>query len=544
MLSWLRPRNSAPAVAAARGERARGGNAEALLGAAHSHLAQGAYQPAMDAYQAVLRSNPRHAIALNYLGATLGALGRYAEAEIHFRKAIDIDPNYPEAHCNLGAALRARAQLEAAEAALRRALQLRPDYPDALIHLGLALLALGRTADARPILERASRLAPRDCTALLGLGELARIDGRFRDAEAAFKRVLEIDRNCSDALASLVSLRKQTTAESDWLQRAEQMLAGPLTPLAEANLRFAIGKYYDDVGEYARAFASFKRGNDILRAGITPYDRDAHRRFVDDLVRAYSRDLPTIHAEPTTRQSASVLPVLVIGMPRSGTSLVEQIIASHPSARGAGELPFWTAVVRQHEPAVRKGPLEEPLRQELAAAYLRALVRAGGNASCIVDKAPVNSDYLGLIHTVLPEARFIYVRRNPIDTCLSCYFQQFSAAMKFTMDLTDLAHYYRQHDRLMAHWRTTLPPETLLEVPYAELVADPALWTQRMLEFAGLEWDERCLHFYETRRTVATASAWQVRQKIYTTSLDRWRNYQEFIGPLLALRDAPARPDE
>jgi tetratricopeptide (TPR) repeat protein len=510
-----------------------------LLRTGHHHLAQGSYRPAVTAYQAVLRINPRHAIALNFLGAALGALGQYSEAESYFRQAIEIDPNYPEAHCNLGAALRAQAQLEQAQVALRRALQLRPKYPDALTHLGLILLLLGRTAEAKPILEQLSRLVPRDTTVLLGLGQQARTEGRFEEAEATFKRVLEIDRNCSDALAGLVSVRKQTAADDSWLRRAEQLLSGPLTPLAEVALRFAVGKYYDDVGEFARAFANYRRGNEILKASVTPYNRKAHAHFVDDLTRVYRRGRPKMRDLPN-QPATSLTPVLVVGMPRSGTSLVEQIIASHPAARAAGELTFWTAVVHEHEAAVRRAPPEEPLRAELAGAYLQTLMRAGEDVRCIVDKAPVNADYLGIIHSVLPQARFIYLRRNPIDTCLSCYFQQFSAALKFTMDLTDLADYYRQHQRLMTHWRAVLPPQTLLDVPYAELVADPPTWTRRILEFIGLEWHERCLQFYNTRRTVATASAWQVRQKIYTSSVERWRHYQEFIGPLLALRDSVA----
>lgn len=541
MLSgWLRSRKQARSAGNFRPVSDESGaiNTEGLLRTGHHHLAQGAYRPAVTAYQAVLRINPRHAIALNFLGAALGGLGQFRDAENYFRRAIEIDPNYPEAHCNLGAALRASAQLEPALAALRRALQLRPKYGDALTHLGLTLLALGRTAEARPILEQVSRLAPRDTTVLLGLGHQARTEGRFEEAEASFKRVLQIDRNCTDALAGLVSLRRQTAADSEWLRRAEQMLSGALTPLAEVNLRFAIGKYYDDVGEFARAFASFRRGNEILKASATPYDRKAHARFVDDLRRTYTRRRLALRAPPYP--SASLTPVLVVGMPRSGTSLVEQIIASHPAAHGAGELPFWTAVLHEHETALRQAPPDEPLRSELATAYVQTLERTGGEARCVVDKAPVNADYLGIIHSVLPQARFIYLRRNPIDTCLSCYFQPFSVALKFTMDLTDLAQYYRQHQRLMTHWRAVLPPEALLDVPYAELVADPPTWTRRILEFIGLEWDERCLHFYDTRRAVATASVWQVRQKIYTSSVERWRHYREFIGPLLDLRDSLA----
>jgi len=193
--------------------------------------------------------------------------------------------------------------------------------------------------------------------------------------------------------------------------------------------------------------------------------------------------------------------------------------------------------VRKNNTPIRRGPLGEGLRKELAERYLRVLARHSVDALRVVDKAPINSDFLGVIHSVFPNARIIYMKRDPIDTCLSCYFQPFSAALNFTMDLADLAHHYREHQRLMAHWRAVLPPGTILEVPYAELVADQEGWTRRILDFIGLEWDQRCLDFHSTQRAVVTASYWQVRQRIYNDSVQRWRNYRKFIGPLLDLRE-------
>jgi len=154
----------------------------------------------------------------------------------------------------------------------------------------------------------------------------------------------------------------------------------------------------------------------------------------------------------------------------------------------------------------------------------------------VVDKAPVNSDFLGIIYAVFPNARVIYMQRDPIDTCLSCYFQQFLTSLNFTFDLSNLAHYYREHQRIMAHWRAVLPRGFILDVPYEELVADQETWSRKMLEFIGLEWDPRCLDFHTNKRQVVTASAWQVRQKIYASSVARWRNYEKFIGPLKVFR--------
>jgi hypothetical protein len=234
--------------------------------------------------------------------------------------------------------------------------------------------------------------------------------------------------------------------------------------------------------------------------------------------------------------SKSMKPVFVVGMPRSGTSLTEQIISSHPDARGAGELEFWSDAVQRHRADIQAGPLNDEIRARLADSYLKVLDAKSGEAGRVVDKAPVNSDYLGVIHSVFPNARIIYMQRDPIDACLSCYFQKFVLSLNFTMDLFDLADYYRQHERLMTHWRRVLPAGTILDVPYEGLVADQQGWTRKILDFLGLEWDERVLDFHATDRPVATASFWQVRQKIYKNSVQRWRNYERYIGPLLDLK--------
>lgn len=219
---------------------------------------------------------------------------------------------------------------------------------------------------------------------------------------------------------------------------------------------------------------------------------------------------------------------------------MEQIIASHPRAAGAGELDFWSEVARKHKGVLERGTPNKCLATKVADAYLAMLARQPRDAMRVVDKCTFNSDHLGLIHSVFPNARIIYLRRDPVDTCLSCYFQRFATPASFTVDLADLAHYYREHHRLMQHWRTTLPAGALLEVPYAELVADQESWSRRVIEFIGLEWDPRCLEYYATQRPVLTASNWQVRQPLYSSSVGRWRKYKKFIRPLLDLRELEA----
>jgi Flp pilus assembly protein TadD len=505
-----------------------------LLTPGNKLFAEGEYVKAVDFYQNLVDLEPRHANALNNLGAALYRLGRYKEAELHFRQAVGIKPDDPEAYCNLGTLLRWTGDNGEAEILLRRALKLKPHYVDARISLGLTLIFLGRLHEARAHLKKVLKVAPHHACALSGMGHIARLEGRFDEAKAMFKSALEVKPKMPNAWAALAGIRKMTASDGDWLKGAKEIAASGVAPLEEAEMRFAIGKYCDDVNDFDQAFQNYKRANKLLKTVAETYDRDVRTCFVDDLIRGYNREAIS---KVQGGACVSMKPVFVVGMMRSGTSLAEQIIASHPAAKGAGELGFWSDTVSAHEFDLREGMLSEPTRKKLADEYLRVLAGHSGDALRIVDKTPVNSDYLGAVHSVFPHARIIYMRRDPIDSCLSCYFQQFSAVHNFTMDLSDLAHYYREHRRLMAHWRAVLPPGSMLDVPYAELVADPATWTRKILDFLGLEWDDRCLNFHETKRPVATASAWQVRQKIYKDSVDRWRNYQKFIGPLRALRE-------
>jgi tetratricopeptide (TPR) repeat protein len=508
---------------------------QALLARGDQLMAQRAWEQAAGCYQELLDADPRHAVARNNLGAALSQLGRYQQAEQQFRRAVGIRASDPDAQGNLGVLLQLTGRIAESEMPLRRALKLKPSHLDARASLGVTYSLLGRTREARDCFQKTLTAAPRHLIALIGTGQLAAYEGRSAEAEDFYRRALEVDPKAATAWAGLVALRRMTPADEAWLKGAETAAAGGLTPADEASLRFAMGKYYDDIGDFARAFRSYQRGNELHKLRAAPYDRSAHRAFVDDLVRVYSRE--ALHASSRASGSDSSRPVLVTGMMRSGTSLVEQIIASHPAARGAGELGYWAAAVSKHESALRHEPPREALKRQLADGYLRMLAGRFPDAQRVVDKNTVNSDYLGIIHDALPHARLIYLRRDPIDTCLSCYFQQFSSAVNFTMDLSDLAHYYREHRRLVAHWRGVLPADALLEVPYEQLVADPETWTRRIVEFIGLPWDERCLDFHKTQRTVTTASTWQVRQKVYKSSVGRSRNYQKFIGPLLELED-------
>jgi tetratricopeptide (TPR) repeat protein len=524
------PADAVPAVSITQ-PKAR--NVRSLMAQAQESVARNAHAEAADYYQQVLEIKPRHPLACNNLGVALFKMGRYVQSEEQFRRAVTAEPAYHDALRNLGNALRVRGEVVESELPLRQALKLSPTDVETQVALGQTLAMLGRLGDARDCFQKALKLRPGHAGGLCGLGQITGLEGRFDEAETLYRRASQTDPKMASPWAGLVTLRKMLPADSSWLKSAEQIAASGVSLLEETELRFAIGKFYDDVGNFPLAFRSYERANQLQKMAAPPYDREARERFVDETRRAYSAE---VLRGPKPGSSDSARPIFVIGMMRSGTSLVEQIIASHPSAAGAGELPFWNDVARKHPDAARNAGVTEPLRLKLSETYLGTLNRHSKAADRVVDKSNFNTDYVGLIHSVFPNARIIYVRRDPRDVCLSCYFNQLSTALNFTMDLADLAHYYGEHERMIAHWRSVLPAGTLLEVEYAQLIGDQDQWTRRILDFVGLSWDERCLDSHTAERPVVTASFWQVRQKIYKTSLERWRNYEKFMGPLHALR--------
>jgi tetratricopeptide (TPR) repeat protein len=528
-----------PDMAASHGVMKQGGGQSsrrlpALLAEVDALFAQRRYADTAERLRQALALDDRQAAVHAKLGAVLCYLGQYGEAESELRRAIDLKPGVTGAHFDLGTLLRNKGDFAASETALRRAVKQDPTNCQAMASLGLTLGMRGRLSEARECFEKALRLKPRDAAILSSFGWLAGIEGNFAEAEKHYRAALEVEPRHPGAWALLAGLRRMTAADKDWLEGVERTLADGLPPLEESKLRYAMGKYFDDLEKYSRAFEQYKRANDLQKLVAAPYDRAAHQKSRDETTAIYTRQRL---GQPAKGASQSAKPVFVTGMMRSGTSLVEQIIASHPQAAGAGELDFWnTNGNRLRETLGSEGP-DEALTRKLGESYLKVLERHPASAARVVDKSTFNTEHLGLIHTVLPQARIIYVQREPIDNCLSCYFQDFANAASYTMDLSDLAHYYLEHHRLVSHWRAVLPQEVLLVVPYAQLVADPETWSRRMIEFIGLEWDDRCLRFHETKRAVLTASSWQVRQPVYASSLGRWHHYEKFIGPLLKLRD-------
>jgi tetratricopeptide (TPR) repeat protein len=487
----------------------------------------GRYEASARRYRDLLDRAPDNARLHANLGFVLHCLGDFRAAIEHCGRAIELDRRLPEAHLHLGNSLLALNALHEADAAYRAGLEIAPDH--AALHRAHAMVerALGRLADAQASARRAFALRPDAADTLALLGSLAIDHGRFDEAEDWLRQALAIDPGLPEALASLTAVRKMTPADAPWRDAAERVLARGLAVAHAINLHHALGKYYDDVDDPDAAFRHHRLGNELARGSRFRYDRAEMTRQVTRTLTAFDRN-----ALAALRPGglASERPVFVVGMMRSGTSLTEQILASHPKVHGAGELLYWI-FAGDAERAVNP-ERRAAMIAELGRAYLEGLAAQAPDASCVVDKLPVNFRNAGLIHAALPGARFIHLERNALDTCLSIYFQGFSAAHPYATDFGDLAHYYHEYRRLMAHWRSVLPPQTLLEVRYEDLVDDPEGWTRRMLAHIGLPWDPRCLEFHRTERPVLTASNWQVRQPIGKGSVGRWRRYERFIGPL------------
>jgi tetratricopeptide (TPR) repeat protein len=500
-------------------------------------LELGQLDEAAASFRRALEIDPSLTETHNNLGNALRDLGQLDAAAAGFRRALEIDPALPEAHGNLGNVLIELGQLDEAEASFKKALALKPDYAGAHTSLGIVLRLRSDTDAAEAGCRRALEIDPQSAATLAILGELHADRGQFAQAEDLFKQAISLDPDFPDAWAGIARCRKMAGSDAPWLATAQRIAGLPLRPRQEINLRYAIGKYFDDVRDFEQAFLSYQKANELSKRHRARYDAGRLGRIVDRIIGSFDRtwlERARVDGAPSGR------PVLVVGMPRSGTTLVEQILASHPQVFGAGELTFWGAAAGVYESTLLEGAKAGTLSR-LADDYLTLLKGLSADALRVVDKMPANFLYLGLIHAALPNARMIHVRRNPIDTCLSLYFQYFTTAYSYANDLNDLAHYYGEYLRIMEHWRSILPEGTILELPYEGLVDDQETWSRKMIGFIGLPWDPRCLDFHLTRRIVVTTSRWQVRQQISKTSVGRWRNYEKFVGPLRSLLELVQR---
>ncbi|HEY1725882.1 MAG TPA: tetratricopeptide repeat protein [Steroidobacteraceae bacterium] len=506
--------------------------AEAHQNMADAQLRLGQPVEAISSYRRALALSPRFVEAHHNLANALFEVGRLPEALASYHQALTLRPAFPEAHMNLGNVQRGQGMLEAAIESYRRALALRPDLAAAHANLGVALRLQGHGAQAEASCRRALTLEPESALTLAMLGEMRADQGAFEEAETLLRRAIELQPETAEAWIGLARLRRFTPADASWALQAQRIAQRPLAPRKEVLLRYALGKYHDDLQDYEQAFAHYRRANELSKLFRPSYDRLSVAQSIDRIIAGHDRN----QSVPARRNISTVpRPVFIVGMMRSGTTLAEQMLASNPAVFGAGELMYWSDAAARAAQLPAGAPDSAVAR--LGADYRQLLQRLAPDAACVIDKMPGNFLHLGLIHAALPDARFIHMQRDPIDTCLSIYFQHFEAFHPYAIDLDDLVHYTREYQRLMRHWRALLPQQTLLEVRYEELVEQPERWTRAMLEFIGLPWDPACLDFQRTTRSVLTASKWQVRQKLNRSSIGRWHHYQRFIGPLQQLLD-------
>jgi tetratricopeptide (TPR) repeat protein len=501
---------------------------------AHSNLSNALLKldqvdAAVQSARRALELRPHYAGAHHNLGLALQMLGQSGEAMASYQRALEFKPHYAEAHLDLGSALLDLARIDAAADSYQRALELKPQYAEAHVGLSMALSALNRADEAERHCRRALEIKPDFAAAIATLAGLRADQGQFAEAEALYRSAISIAPDLPEAWSGITEVRKMTASDASWLPEVQRIAAKALMPRRQVHLLYALGKYFDDVRDFEQAFIHYQRANESSKRYMPTYDPQRVTAATDALIQFYDR----AWLERTRiNTSTSARPVFVVGMPRSGTTLAEQILASHPAVFGAGEMQFWQTASLAYLSSERT-------LADLANEYLQLLADRSTDALRVVDKMPANFENLGLIHATLPGARIIHMQRHPIDTCLSIYFQNFTVVHGYANDLQNLAHFFGQYQRVMAHWHAVLPADAILDVPYEALVEDQEGWSRKMLEFIGLPWDPRCLQFHQTQRPVVTASSWQVRQKINKSSIARWRNYEQFIGPLLPL----AQPD-
>ena len=477
---------------------------------------------------------------LYLLGVISSHEGQYEQAAGYCRKALRITPDFINARFCLGNALRRINDFEGARACFMEVIDRVPDDFNAYYHLGLTLELIGGYKESLRCYRTARQLNPECLDAVAGE---ASIYDKLAEHEMARRVLLPyID---TGRLNTQIAVQYGKVARKLGLHEDAVRILGshindrPLHHEDASQTHFILGMLYDDIGEYDRAFEHFSTANRLK--GIS-HDSSSFTRRVDGLIAKFSRAALDNAARATT---VSDRPVFVIGMPRSGTSLVEQVLSSHPSVTGAGELTSLMTLARWlTEQSDGIEGLDADIINKSAEAYLEHISRLDGTARRVVDKLPGNFLNLGYIELLFPGARVIHCRRDPVDTCLSCYFQNFTRALPETFDLENIGRYYLDYARMMKHWLEiiTLP---VLEVDYESLVSDPQNQIPRLIEFTGVPWDERCLKFYENRSIARTASYNQVRQPLYRRSVGRRHNYEKHIGVLIdLLRGAESRTQQ
>jgi tetratricopeptide (TPR) repeat protein len=527
---------------------------------------QGDFAGAIEMAEASVKLAPDSPDGLAILGLCLCDLQRYAEAEPLLRRAAKIAPRMDNVQSALASALEALGSTAEAAVAARKAVAIAPSAEE---HLRLARLesALGNTRRAVDSLCSVVDSAPDNASYRLRYAEALRLAGDFREAEQQidaaerldphsepvfseravllqslgrfaearrmFESALEIDPGQGHAYYGIVSGTKVGESELPLIERMQKLLDdGSLPPEQQIHVNFALGKAHDDLGRYEPAMRYFDAANALAKTHwlTEPFDQANFRSATDARIERFT---PELFEQLLPAQSGSDRPLFVVGMMRSGTTLTEQMLTRHPMIGGVGERPFWPSLDRDLLAGITPAITPESLAKS-AQKYLNELPPQTADTRYVIDKNPANVFALGLIHAAYPNARFIHVRRNPVDTALSIYMTPVETPPPFTCDRANIVFAYKEYLRTFEHWRRVIPADRLLEVDYEQITSDPHAAIGAILEFVGLPWEEACLHPEGNPKSVNTPSFWQVRQPLFT-SVARWKRYEPYLGAFAEL---------
>jgi tetratricopeptide (TPR) repeat protein len=499
----------------------------------------GQFDAAIASYRLAIQLKPGTAETHIGLGHAQMALKRYDEAIAAYRKAIEAKPDLAAAHGNLGNALMELDRPEEAASCYRRAIELEPGNAGTYNNLGNALRGIERIEDTLESYDRALDLDPTFAEAQNNRGKLLLDLGRREEALKAFDAVIALKPEMTEPYFSRLRAlaAHPDDAELSALEATARASEGR-SAADRAWLYYALGTGYEARGRYDEAFENFLVANRLRRETVDYSEKQARESF-DRIKRVFTRGMLE---EASGFGCQSKLPIFIVGMPRSGTTLTEQILVSHPQVYGGGELPTLGKLIASiHLVDGSSSSFPECLAQFrpedfrlMGEAYVSRQLAIEPSAERITDKVLSNSSHVGFIRMILPKAKIIHVTREPIDACVSAFCLPFIGRfLGFTFELGELGRYYRLHRELMDHWTNVLPEGAMLTLRYEDLVEDIEGQARRLLEFCELPWDERCLSFHETERSVRTASAGQVRRPIYRSSVARWKHYRKHLGPLI-----------
>lgn len=496
-------------------------------------------------FREILQRDAGHAAALCGLAALSLLADKPYDAERLLRHALRQSAHLPLAYRGLGPALIALGRLDEAELAARHLMKIEPKNPQSWVTFAGVATRLMRQEEALEAYEQAAVLKPEEAGLRMSMGHVQKTLGRRRESEASYKAALQLDPGRGEAYWSLADLKNYEFSDDEVATMQGLVTRAPGVSSNAAQLNFALGKAFEQRGRFAEAFAHYARGNE-LRRSEAPFDIAAFERRTSRIREFFN---PEFFAARGGNGDPSPAPIFIVGLPRSGSTLIEQILASHSRVEGTMELPNILNIVSQIDDlAPRRQGYPEQVASlpairfaDLGARYLAETAPLRRGREHFTDKLPNNFSHVGLIHAILPRATVIDARRHPMDACFSTFKQYFAEGQTFSYSLDDLGRYYRCYLSLMDHWDRVLPGK-VLHVNYEELVADPELQIRRLLEHAGLQFEPACLNFHETRRSVRTASAEQVRQPIYKSSVGHWRHYTQELEPLrVALGDCLER---